>query len=161
MNVPIIDKLSEQENELLKLNNQLCFSIYSASKAVTKTYRPLLESLELTYPQYLVMLVLWENQAGRRVRMEISVKELGKSLYLDSGTLTPLLKRLESKKLIYRQRSAEDERVLFVSLTQEGIELKKRAVEIPKKLLCQVQLPFEKLRQLREDLKNLRNQFLE
>lgn len=112
----------------LRLDNQLCFALYSASLAMTKTYKPLLDSLGLTYPQYLVMLVLWEHGT-------LAVSELGVRLYLDSGTLTPLLKRMESAGLLQRARSAQDERRVLVSLTPEGRQLKLRAARIPSCLL--------------------------
>lgn len=111
-------------NEVLKLENQLCFSIYAASRAITKIYRPFLDELGITYPQYLVMLILWEEET-------ITLKDLCKKLYLDSGTLTPLLKRLESMKLIKRERSTTDERILCVSLTEKGIDMKSEAIKVP------------------------------
>lgn len=108
----------------LKLENQLCFSIYAASRAITRVYRPFLDVLGLTYPQYLVMLVLWETTV-------ITLKDLGNKLYLDSGTLTPLLKRLEGMALIKRERSSEDERLLCVSITEKGLDMKKEAHKVP------------------------------
>ncbi len=112
-----------------RLEDQLCFALYSASRAFTRAYQPLLEPLGLTYPQYLVMLVLWEGQA-------LSVSELGSRLALDSGTLTPLLKRLERAKLVQRRRGAEDERVVVVSLTSAGLDLRARARSVPLELAC-------------------------
>ena len=108
----------------LKLENQLCFPLYACSRAVIKQYRPFLEAIGLTYTQYVAMLVCWETEA-------ISVKELGQRLYLDSGTLTPVLKALEQKGYITRRRSAEDERVLIAALTDSGKALQKMAAEIP------------------------------
>ncbi len=108
----------------LKLGNQLCFPLYAVSKEIVKRYTPLLEELDLTYTQYLVMMVLWEKKS-------ISVKDLGGMLFLDSGTLTPVLKKLESKGYIDRKRDEKDERVLIVTITQTGDELKDRAVGIP------------------------------
>lgn len=122
----------------LKLENQLCFSVYAVSRAITKLYRPLLEELDITYPQYLVMLVLWENET-------LSLKDLGKKLYLDSGTLTPLLKRLESIGLVMRKRSLEDERLLNVSLTEKGFQLKEKAKNIPDCILKAINLDMENL----------------
>lgn len=122
----------------LKLENQLCFSVYAVSRAITKLYRPILEKLDITYPQYLVMLVLWENET-------ISLKDLGKKLYLDSGTLTPLLKRLESIGLVMRKRSLEDERLLNVSLTEKGFQLKEKAKNIPDCILKAINLDMENL----------------
>lgn len=112
-------------NEFLKLENQLCFSVYATSRAITKLYRPFLSELGITYPQYLVMLVLWEKE-------NITLKDLGNKLYLDSGTLTPLLKRLESMGYLKRERSSEDERLLCVSITDKGNELKQKALDIPR-----------------------------
>lgn len=114
-------------NDCLKLNNQICFTLYTLSKFITNQYRPYLEPLDLTYPQYLVMLVLWEHQT-------MSVSGIGKLLQLDSGTLTPLLKRLETKSFITRTRSPSDERTVIISLTPQGQALKDQAVHIPTKL---------------------------
>jgi len=113
--------------DLLKLENQLCFPLYACAKEVIKKYRPFLSKLDLTYTQYIAMLILWENG-------EISVKELGKKLFLDSGTLTPLLKKLESKEYIKRVRSESDERILLISLTEKGSALKEKASEISEKM---------------------------
>jgi MarR family transcriptional regulator, organic hydroperoxide resistance regulator len=117
-----------EKNDVLKLENQLCFSIYAASRAITKVYRPYLDKLGITYPQYLVMLVLWECNI-------ITLRDLGSKLYLDSGTLTPLLKRLESMELIKRERSKEDERILCVTITEKGLAMKKEAIKIPECIL--------------------------
>src|SRR5580698_2848501 len=111
------DSMSRKEEQALKLEAQLCFPLYAASNLLTRLYRPLLEELGLTYPQYLVLLVLWARRSAR-------VSELSTALYLDSGTLTPLLKRLEANGLVRRERSAEDERRVEVSLTREGEALK-------------------------------------
>ncbi len=116
-----------QQYENLKLKNQLCFPLYAASKEVVRKYRPYLDPLGLTYTQYIVMLVLWEEE-------RVTVKSLGAKLYLDSGTLTPLLKNLERKGLVNRTRWENDERVLFVTLTPEGEALKERVAEIPSKI---------------------------
>jgi DNA-binding MarR family transcriptional regulator len=116
--------MSNTEFEPLKLENQLCFPLYAASREVVKLYRPYLDKLNLTYTQYIAMMVLWEQR-------RCSVKELGKKLYLDSGTLTPVLKSLEQKGFIRRFRSESDERVLLAELTDEGEALKKSAEEIP------------------------------
>lgn len=110
--------------DALKLENQLCFPLYACSKEVVKRYKPFLDEVDLTYTQYIAMMVMWEQK-------EITVKKLGEYLYLDSGTLTPLLKKLESKGYILRTRSKEDERNLFVSLTEKGEQLRLRAVDIP------------------------------
>ncbi|MBQ2861367.1 MAG: MarR family transcriptional regulator [Oscillospiraceae bacterium] len=111
----------------LKLENQLCFPLYAASREVIKQYRPYLEELDLTYTQYIAMMVFWEEKS-------INVKELGKKLFLDSGTLTPVLKSLESKGYISRARSEKDERVLVAEITEKGEELKEKAVSVPQKI---------------------------
>ena len=111
----------------LKLENQLCFPLYAASREVIKKYRPYLDELNLTYTQYIVMMVMWEKKT-------INVKELGAKLYLDSGTLTPVLKSLESKGYVYRHRSLKDERVLLVDVTEEGQRLRDKAVRVPEKV---------------------------
>ncbi|MBO5337283.1 MAG: MarR family transcriptional regulator [Lachnospiraceae bacterium] len=116
-----------QEFEELKLCNQLCFPLYACAKEVVRMYKPYLDEFDLTYTQYIAMLVLWEQE-------EISVKQLGELLYLDSGTLTPVLKKLEQKGYLHRERSKEDERVLLVTLTEVGEELKQKAVKIPRQM---------------------------
>jgi DNA-binding MarR family transcriptional regulator len=113
----------------LALDRQFCFALYSASHAMTKTYKPMLDRLGLTYPQYLVMLVLWEQDA-------ILVKDIGARLFLDSGTLTPLLKRLESNGLVSRNRNPLDERQVHVALTAQGRALRDQAEAIPEQVLC-------------------------
>lgn len=114
-------------DESLKLDNQLCFAVYACSREITSLYRPYLDQLGITYPQYLALLVLWDVQ-------ECSVKELGDRLYLDSGTLTPMLKRMEAADLIKRQRSVDDERKVNVRLTEKGKALKEEAYCIPEVL---------------------------
>jgi DNA-binding MarR family transcriptional regulator len=131
-----------------RLNRQVCFALYSASKAATAVYRPMLDELGLTYPQYLVMLVLWEEQPR-------SVRELGEELGLDSGTLSPLLKRLESLGLVERRRSTEDERRVEVFLTDSGTALSARANAIPQQLADAAGLSAAELDQLRETLSRL------
>ena len=113
--------------ESLKLENQLCFPLYATAKEVVRLYKPLLDELELTYTQYIAMLVLWETDL-------LTVKELGEKLCLDSGTLTPLLKKMESQGLLNRSRNAADERSVIVSLTATGRDLRERAVSIPERL---------------------------
>ena len=138
-----------EAEDLLKLENQTCFRLYAASRAITKIYQPLLTAIDLTYPQYLVMLVLWEKTDGT------TVKELGRRLMLDSGTLSPLLKRLVAKGLLIKNRGEQDEREVYVSLTKEGAALKDKAREIPEVLLCRAlegNLPF---RQINERLDQL------
>ncbi|MBQ2656504.1 MAG: MarR family transcriptional regulator [Erysipelotrichaceae bacterium] len=121
------------KEEGLKLENQLCFPLYVASKEVIRKYRPYLEALDLTYTQYIAMMVLWEEK-------EINVKDLGSRLYLDSGTLTPLLKSLESKGYIKRYRQDEDERVVMTELTRKGERLKEKAALVPEKMAACLKL---------------------
>ncbi|MDF2612318.1 MAG: ohrR [Clostridia bacterium] len=135
-------------DDALKLENQLCFSIYAASRAITKIYRPFLDKIGLTYPQYLVMLVLWENNI-------ITLKDLGNKLYLDSGTLTPLLKRLEHMELIKRERSTDDERLLCVSLTQKGQAMKEKASDIPECILGCINAELGMLVNLKKEVDEL------
>lgn len=136
-------------NPALLLDNQLCFALYSTSQAMTQMYKPLLEALDLTYPQYLVMLLLWE-QDGQ------SVSALGERLYLDSGTLTPMLKRLEAKGVLLRQRAAEDERRVEIYLTAQGRQLKTRAAKIPGCVLEAAACPLPELMLLTQQLQALR-----
>ncbi len=143
--------MGSKTEELLQLDQQLCFQLYSASRMMTKLYQPLLKPLDLTYPQYLVMLVLWEYDIGQK----FTVTDLGGRLFLDSGTLTPLLKRLEAKRLIQRQRGSEDERQVWVRLTPAGEALKQQAKRIPEKLMCQTRADSDQLITLREGLKEL------
>jgi DNA-binding MarR family transcriptional regulator len=132
----------------LLLDDQLCFALYAAQRAVTAAYRPLLDALGLTYPQYLVMLVLWE-------RGEVTVKELAAALRLDYGTMSPLLKRLESAGFVRRERSARDERSVLIALTGRGEELRERAECVPSALLAGTQLTEAEVKRLREDLRRL------
>jgi MarR family transcriptional regulator, organic hydroperoxide resistance regulator len=134
----------------LALDNQFCFALYSASLAMTKTYKPFLDKIGLTYPQYLVMLVLWQQD-------DILVKAIGEKLFLDSGTLTPLLKRLEASSLIARTRDETDERQVRITLTKEGRALKKKAQCIPQQVLCASGQPQEALERLRAQLSAIRN----
>lgn len=136
--------------ESLLLDNQVCFPLYSAANAVIRTYRPLLDKLDLTYSQYLVMMVLWETDG-------ISVKDLGARLYLDSGTLTPLLKRLESKGFVVRGRSETDERVRVLKLSEAGANLKAEALSVPESMKCHIQLELDELIQLKKLCEKLIN----
>ena len=130
----------------LRLDDQLCFALYAASRAMTQTYRPLLTALGLTYPQYLVMLVLWETDG-------VSVGELGSRLFLDSGTLTPLLKRLEALGVLGRQRAKGDERSVIVSLTTKGRGLRTRALSVPAAMACRTGMTARHAFALRDELK--------
>ena len=114
----------DHKYDALRLENQLCFPLYACSREVIKRYKPFLDELDLTYTQYIAMMVLWEKKS-------VTVKELGGYLYLDSGTLTPLLKKMEAKGLITRRRSGEDERSLIVSLTDRGAQLRDEALDVP------------------------------
>ena len=125
--------MEEHDYEKLKLENQLCFPLYAASKEIVKRYRPYLEELNLTYTQYITMMVLWANK-------QLNVKELGEKLYLDSGTLTPVLKSLEAKGYVRRTRSSRDERVLLVEVTEEGLALRDKACCVPDQIACSVRL---------------------
>lgn len=136
---------------MFKLDNQLCFALYEASRATIDVYRPLLDELGITYPQYLVLLILWEHGT-------CSVKEIGALLHLDSGTLSPLLKRLEATGFIKRQRRANDERVVDISLTPEGYALQERAASIPEKFACALDLTLDDYSDLLARLKKLTTQ---
>jgi DNA-binding MarR family transcriptional regulator len=138
---------------LLALDNQFCFALYSASHAMTKTYKPLLDRLGLTYPQYLVMLVLWEQDA-------ILVKDIGARLFLDSGTLTPLLKRLEANGMVERKRDPNDERQVRISLSPAGSALRAAALAIPQQLLCASGQQALALGSLRRELSSVRDDLL-
>jgi MarR family transcriptional regulator, organic hydroperoxide resistance regulator len=140
-------------DQALRLDNQLCFALYSASLAMTKLYKPLLEELGLTYPQYLALLVLWEQDG-------VSVSDLGHRLSLDSGTLTPLLKRLETAGLLTRLRDAEDERRVRVVLTAEGRALKARARRIPGCILAATQCDLDEVVSLTRQIQALRDQLV-
>ncbi|MEV6502650.1 MarR family winged helix-turn-helix transcriptional regulator [Streptomyces prunicolor] len=135
-------------NDWLRLDQQICFSLNAASRAFGGVYRVILKDLGLTYPQYLVMLVLWEHG-------ELPVKKLGEHLRLDSGTLSPLLKRLETAGLVRRERSVRDERSVEVRLTDEGVALRERAVEVPQRILGATGFDLDEIRALRERLDQL------
>ncbi|GAA1077850.1 MarR family transcriptional regulator [Nocardiopsis exhalans] len=136
------------EGDPLALDRQLCFSLYTASRALTGLYREILADLELTYPQYLVMLVLWERET-------LPVKELGLALSLDSGTLSPLLRRMEGAGLLTRRRGPQDERIVHVSITEEGVRLRERAGGIPERVLRATDLPPARLAELQGTLDHL------
>ncbi|WP_250493130.1 MarR family transcriptional regulator [Caballeronia sp. GAWG1-1] len=141
----------------LELDQQICFALYSTSLAMTKTYKPMLDKLGLTYPQYLAMLVLWE-------RDNLTVKEIAARLSLDSATLTPLLKRLEAQGYVERMRGVEDERQVHVRLTAQGRSLRQSARAIPPEIFCAAGSDVDELARLRSDLVRLRaslNEYLE
>jgi DNA-binding MarR family transcriptional regulator len=137
----------------LLLDNQLCFALYSTSLAMTKIYKPLLEELGLTYPQYLVMLVLWERDG-------LMVSELGERLYLDSGTLTPLLKRMEASGWVSRLRDVADERRVHITLTAAGRKLKSRAAKIPGCILSAAQCAVPEISAITQQIQSLRQRLL-
>ena len=133
--------MEEQNYDILKIENQLCFPLYACARETIKLYKPYLDRLDLTYTQYITMLVLWEKKS-------VTVKALGERLFLDSGTLTPLLKKLEGKGLVTRNRSKEDERNLIVSITEAGEQMKQEAVTIPAAMAACVKLEPEESKQL-------------
>lgn len=143
------DAASDTERDLLRLDSQLCFALYSTSLAMTKVYKPLLDALGLTYPQYLVMMALWERE-GR------TVGELGEQLFLDSGTLTPLLKRMEASGLLTRERAKEDERRVLVTLTPAGRALRERAKALPVAIAGSAGMSLEDIGDLRRRMQELR-----
>ncbi|MCI5920107.1 MAG: MarR family transcriptional regulator [Roseburia sp.] len=138
--------------EKLKLENQLCFPFYAISREIIKKYKPVLDPFHLTYTQYITMLVLWEKES-------ITFKELGQKLHLDSGTMTPVVKKLEQMKLIHKYRTREDDRVVMVELTEQGRSLKEEIVKVPEAMSCQMQLEPEEALQLRKLLDKMLQQF--
>ncbi|MEX6503276.1 MarR family winged helix-turn-helix transcriptional regulator [Pseudomonas zhanjiangensis] len=145
------------EDEALRLDRQLCFKLYAASRAVIRAYKPMLDRLQLTYPQYLAMLVLWEWQ--QTPPSQPTVKALGERLMLDSGTLTPLLKRLEQLGLVLRQRSRDDEREVHLLLTAEGRALREQVGPLRDRLLCTQGIDQEELAELHRRLSGLLDRF--
>ncbi len=140
----------------LKLENQLCFPVYAASRLITREYQPYLDELEITYPQYLVLMILWEKD-------EMPVNDIAKKLILNTNTITPLLKRMETQGLVNRERSKEDERKVIVKLTEKGNVLKEKAVLIPERLASQLlegPMGVEELIRLKEDLGKIINHLL-
>lgn len=133
-----------------RLDNQICFAVYSAAHAFNSVYKPLLDRLGLTYPQYLVMLVLWE-------RDDVPVKDIGERLFLDSGTLTPLLKRLEAAHLVKRTRSSEDERQVLIALTPQGHALKEKARSVPQSILAASDCSVSELVAMKDEIVALRD----
>lgn len=138
------------DDEALKLENQLCFPLYAASRLVTKMYKPLLKELNITYPQYLILLILWEKDCQ-------TVMEIGNMLFLSTNTLTPLLKRMEAKKIIVREKSTSDERKINIKLTDHGKTMKKKACPIPNKLATDIaeQFTIERAVKLRNEINQL------
>lgn len=140
--------MSTSTPEALRLDNQLCFAVHATAHAFAKAYKPLLAPLGLTYPQYLVMLLLWEQD-------DRTVSDLGEPLFLDSGTLTPLLKRMEAAGLVQRRRDAQDERVVRITLTPAGLALRSEAEKIPQAMGCALGLTVPDLIQLRQVMRGL------
>ena len=134
----------------IKLDNQICFSLYAASREIIKLYKPCLDRYNLTYTQYIAMLVLWEEEKS-------TVKGIGQRLHLDSGTLTPLLKKIESMGLITRYRDVKDDRVVIVELTEKGRLLKDKITCVPCEMVCKLKMPKEKLLELKQDIDELLN----
>ena len=146
MNAP--NESAEVLRDPLLLDNQLCYALYAAAHRMTKSYRPMLERMGLTYPQYLVLLVLWESDG-------ITVSEIGRRLRLDSGTLTPVLKRLESSGLLNRSRRQSDEREVEIALTDQGRSLRSEAVAVRQSVMCQLNMSEPEIQAMRADLNAL------
>ena len=138
----------------LQLDNQLCFALYSASLAMTKSYKPLLDALELTYPQYLVMLILWQQDG-------IALKDIAQKLFTESGALTPVLKRMQDMGLLLRSRSAHSERTLEIRLTDKGRELKQQAIKVNETMALSCGMELAQMQQLRDQLIQLRQQLMQ
>lgn len=147
-NVEINDKY-----DVLKLENQLCFPLYACAKEIVRKYKPILDELDLTYTQYITMMVMWDKK-------ELNVKELGENIYLDSGTLTPVLKKLEAKGYVKRIRSKDDERILLVILTEKGENLKQHALSIPDKIGQCIDLESDDIITLRQLLNKMLNKLI-
>lgn len=137
-----------ENSSALKLEDQLCFAVYACAREITKLYHPLLKELGLTYTQYVTLLALWEQD-------HVTVKKLGARLYLDSGTLTPLLKKLEAMGLLTRKRDKKDERSVIIALTEQGVLLKAKVLDIPKKLFCQAGITPEEADKLRAQITSM------
>lgn len=135
--------MTTSSNDGLKFENQFCFPLYSAANAMVRAYRPLLDALDITYLQYMVLMLLWEER-------QLNVKALGERLGLDSGTLTPLLKRLDGKGFVSRSRDPDDERVRLISITEQGLALRKKAQDIPGKLACRIDMKRADAKQFRQ-----------
>jgi len=145
--------MNKKNYDALKIENQVCFPLYACSKEIVRRYKPFLDEIDLTYTQYITMLVLWERKV-------CTVSELGKALYLDSGTLTPLLKKLEAKGLLTRTRSKEDERNLNIALTSKGEALKDRALDIPSRLASCFTLDAKEAKEFYDTLNKILKQVL-
>ena len=142
------------QDDLLKLENQICFPLYVASRLITRAYQPMLDDMGITYPQYLVLLALWENDGQ-------TVNQISQELYLNTNTITPLLKRMEKTGIITRTRSQEDERKVLIRLTSQGINLKKKAYCIPNEILQKTGLSLSEINQLKQQIHQLIHQMEE
>jgi DNA-binding MarR family transcriptional regulator len=151
--ISAMESKSDKINQVPQLDDQLCFAMYSTSLAMTKLYRKLLRKLGLTYSQYLVMMVLWQQD-------ELTVTDIGERLFLDSATLTPLLKRMEIQELISRNRAINDERQVIITLTKAGNALKKQASELPKSVLCAIECTPAQASKMKEQLAILRSSLM-
>ncbi|WP_297417254.1 MarR family winged helix-turn-helix transcriptional regulator [Clostridium sp.] len=140
--------MNKYKYDSIKLDNQVCFSLYAASREIIKLYKPVLDKFNLTYTQYIAMLVLWEDEKS-------TVKDIGRRLHLDSGTLTPLLKKIESMGLITRYRDVNDDRVVIVELTEKGRLLKDEILEVPNEMACKINMPIENILALKKYLDEL------
>lgn len=138
----------------IKLDNQICFPLYALSREIIKLYKPFLDKYDLTYTQYITMLVIWEEE-------KITFKDLGKRLHLDSGTLTPVLKKLESMELINKYRSKEDDRIVIVEITEKGKLLKEEILEVPEQIYCKLNIEAEELIALKRQLDDILAQISE
>lgn len=145
---------TNQEFDLLALDNQLCFALYVCSKEIIRKYTPLLEPLGLTYTSYITLLCLWEKD-------NVTVKELGERLFLDSGTLTPLLKKMEAQGLVTRTRGGKDERTVYIQLTKAGAEMKEKCVTVPQQMMCQNILDMDKAAPLLKTLHQIMHNMAE
>lgn len=136
------------DNSNLRLDKQLCFRLYATSREIIKRYKPILDEYNITYTQYLTMMVMWEEE-------KISVKRIGKKLHLDSGTLTPLIKKLEKMELVKKYRDPKDDRVVIVELRDKGRELKNSMEDVPMKAFCSIGIPKDKVAQLKNELDDI------
>ncbi len=144
----VTEQSDNEKYQCLKLDNQVCFSMYSAVNAIVRAYKPYLEKLDLTYPQYLIMMVLWDQD-------NVNIKTLTELTRLDSGSLTPILKRLEAKNILRRVQSSQDERVKVIQLTGDGHELRDQAVSIQGNMLCKIDLPMTSIHQLKQQCEQI------
>lgn len=150
---PKLTEYDKKKYDILKLDNQLCFSLYVCSKEIIRKYKPLLDPYGLTYTGYIIMMALWEED-------DVTIKNLGKKLFLDSGTLTPLLKKLEQQGYISRNRSQKDERNVYVSLTKKGKDFQETALSIPKDLICSMGLDMKDGLRLLDELHIMMKNFI-